>query len=494
MFTLDGERDLPEIVASITTFGEIIAAGQYDNDVKRKDKKFLGTVGIIRDVTERKRAEERLSYLATHDALTNLPNRTLFIDRLEQAVSRAPWRKRLVAVLFLDLDHFKRINDTLGHNLGDLFLKAVAERLKGCVREGDTVARMGGDEFTVVLADIAETRDVPKIAQKVLDAFSKPFRVDGHELFTTTSVGISLYPNDGDNAEVLLKNADAAMYRAKEEGRNNYQHFSPAMNVRALEHLALENNLRYALEREELLLHYQPQVDLKTGRVIGMEALLRWQHPDLGLVSPAQFISLAEETGLIVPIGEWVLRTACAQNKAWQEAGLSPVRVSVNLSGRQFFQKNLFEMISRVIRETGLDPNSLELELTESFLMKKAESNIATLRELSAMMVRLSIDDFGTGYSSLSYLKHFPIHSLKIDQSFVRDITTDPDDAVIVTAIVTLAHSLCLKVIAEGVETKEQLEFLRSLQCDVMQGYLFSRPLPAEEATKLLTDKVRLSL
>ncbi len=448
--------------------------------------------GVMVDITEKKHAEERLTFLAHHDSLTDLPNRILFMDRLSQALARVKWHQRLVAVLFLDLDHFKRINDSLGHDMGDLLLKAVAERLSSCVRAGDTVARMGGDEFTIVLADVAQTEDVPKVAQKIVDAISKPFSLMGQEFFITISMGISIFPNDGQDAQTLVKNAYAAMYRAKEQGRNHYQHYSPAMNVRTLERLALESNLRHALERKELLLHYQPRVDLETGRITGVEALLRWQYPDLGLVSPSQFIPLAEETGLIIPIGEWVLRTACAQNKLWQSMGLSPVRVSVNLSARQFEQRNLVETIGRVIKETGLDPNYLELELTEGLIMKNAEITIATLRSLHEMGIQISIDDFGTGYSSLSYLKRFPIHALKIDQSFVRDIITDPDGTVIVTAIILLAHSLKLKVIAEGVETKDQLDFVRSLKCHEIQGYLFSKPLPAEEMTRLLTMEKHL--
>jgi diguanylate cyclase (GGDEF)-like protein/PAS domain S-box-containing protein len=448
--------------------------------------------GVMVDITEQKQAEERLHYLAHHDSLTDLPNRLLLLDRLSQALSRVRWHKRLVAVLFLDLDHFKRINDTLGHDVGDLLLKAVAQRLGSCIREGDTVARMGGDEFTVILTDVAQSEDVPKVAQKIIDAISQHFILAGHELFMTTSIGISLFPNDGENAQTLLKNADAAMYRAKEQGRNHYQHYSPAMNVRTLERLALESSLRHALERKELLLYYQPRVDLNTGQIICMEALLRWQYPDLGIIPPNQFIPLAEETGLIIPIGEWVLRTACQQNKLWQKMGLRPIRVAVNLSPRQFEERNIVETVSKVLRDTHLDPNYLELELTESLIMKNAESSCARLSQLNAMGIEVSIDDFGTGYSSLSYLRRFPIHALKIDQSFVRDITTDPDDSVIVTAMIILAHSLKLKVIAEGVETKEQLDFLRSLKCHEMQGYVFSRPLPEEEVTKLLVERKSL--
>ncbi len=442
---------------------------------------------LAHDITQRKLAEERLTFLAHHDGLTDLPNRPLFMDRLNQALARVKWHQRLVAVLFLDLDHFKRINDSLGHDMGDLLLKAVAERLSSCVRAGDTVARIGGDEFTIVLADVAQAEDVPKVGQKIIDTISRPFSLMGQEFFITISMGISIFPNDGQDAQILVKNAYAAMYRAKEQGRNHYQYYSPAMNVRTLERLALESNLRHALARKELLLYYQPRVDLETGRITGVEALLRWQYPDLGLVSPSQFVPLAEETGLIIPIGEWVLRTACAQNKLWQSMGLSPVRVAVNLSARQFEQRNLVETIGRVIKETGLDPNYLELELTEGLIMKNPEITIATLRSLHEMGIQVSIDDFGTGYSSLSYLKRFPIHALKIDQSFVRDIIIDPDGTVIVTAIILLAHSLKLKVIAEGVETQDQLDFVRSLKCHEIQGYFFSKPLPSEEMTRLLT-------
>jgi diguanylate cyclase (GGDEF)-like protein/PAS domain S-box-containing protein len=448
--------------------------------------------GVMMDITQKKHAEERLTFLADHDHLTDLPNRLLFMDRLSQALARVKWHQRLVAVLYLDLDHFKRINDSLGHDMGDLLLKAVAERLNSCVRAGDTVARIGGDEFTIVLGDVAQAEDIPKVAQKIVDAISKPFSLMGQEFFITLSMGISVFPNDGQDAQTLVKNADAAMYRAKEQGRNHYQHYSPAMNVRTLERLALESNLRHALERKELLLHYQPRVDLETGRITGVEALLRWQYPDLGLVSPSQFIPLAEETGLIIPIGEWVLRTACAQNKLWQSMGFPPIRVAVNLSARQFEQRDLVETIDRVINETGLNPNYLELELTEGLIMKNPETTIATLRSLHKMGIQISIDDFGTGYSSLSYLRRFPIHALKIDQSFVRDIITDPDGTVIVTAIILLAHSLKLKVIAEGVETKDQLDFVRSLKCHEMQGYFFSKPLPGEEMTRLLTMEKHL--
>jgi diguanylate cyclase (GGDEF)-like protein/PAS domain S-box-containing protein len=449
-------------------------------------------MAVIRDITERKQAEERLSYLANHDVLTDLPNRNLFFDRLEQALPRVRWHNRLVAVLFLDLDNFKQINDTLGHHMGDLLLKAVGKRLSAFVRTGDTVARLGGDEFVLVLVDIAKAEDVPQIAHKILDGLSKAFDLEGVEIFITVSIGITLNPNDGEDPETLLKNADAAMYRAKEHGRNNYQFYSSSMNIKVLERLSLETDLHHAMERSEFLLYYQPQVDLRSGQIVGMEALIRWNKSGSGMISPAKFIPVAEETGLILPIGEWVLRVACAQCKAWQEAGLLSTFIAVNLSARQFQQQNMVETVTRILKETVLDPNYLELELTESILMKREDITIKTLQELNAMGIRLSIDDFGTGYSSLSYLKRFPIGKLKIDQSFVRDLVSDPDNAAIVSAIVTLGHSLKLKVIAEAVETVEELKFLRSLECDEIQGYFFSRPLPSEEATKLLMEGKRL--
>jgi diguanylate cyclase (GGDEF)-like protein/PAS domain S-box-containing protein len=451
-------------------------------------------VAIITDITERRQAQERLNYLAFYDTLTGLPNRLLLLDRIRQATLESERHERLVAVMFLDLDRFKLVNDTLGHEAGDLLLKSVAGRLSGCVRPGDTVARLGGDEFTVVLANVAHMDDVGRVAQKVLDVFARPFLLAGQEVFVSPSIGITLFPFDDKDPELLLKNADAAMYHAKDSGRNTFRFFTSDLNTRTARRLDLETALRHALERQEFVLHYQPQVDLVSGRVIGLEALIRWQREGTGLVSPLEFIPLAEETGLIVPIGEWVLRTACAQNRAWQQAGLPALRVSVNIAARQFQQQNLTEVVTRVLRETGLDPRWLMIEITESTVMRDAGAAIATLQQIGALGVGLSVDDFGTGYSSLSYLKRFPLDCLKIDKSFVDDITTDPNDAAIAIAIIGMAGSLELKVIAEGVETLAQLDFLRAHGCDAMQGYYFSRPLPAAALASLLAENKHLEI
>ncbi len=441
---------------------------------------------LFRDVTERKRWEETLEHQARHDSLTGLPNRTLLRDRLHDMLSRAPWRKSGLAVLFLDLDRFKTINDTLGHAVGDLLLKEVAVRLTSVVRYGDTVARLGGDEFVVMLADVAQPHDVVGVTQKILEVLSKPFLFDGHELSVSTSIGVSLYPADGEDPDVLLKNADAALYQAKEQGRNNCQYYSRDMNAKVEKRLQMERWLRHAVERNELVLHYQPRVNLKSGRITGVEALVRWRHPDLGTIPPEEFIPLAEDTGLITSIGEWVLRTACAQHRAWQAAGLLPIRIAVNLSARQLRQPNLVERIRHALTDTGQSAQLLELELTESMLMTHAETAIKTLGELDAMGVSLSIDDFGTGYSSLSYLNRLPIRTLKIDRSFICNMTHNPKDATIVAAITSLGHSLQLNVVAEGVETNAQLQFLQSIRCDEMQGYVFSKPLPAEDLIAFL--------
>ncbi len=440
------------------------------------------------DITATKNYEAELEFQANYDILTGLANRSLLRDRLAQAIAYADRYDHAVCLIYIDLDQFKFINDALGHLAGDTLLRQIAERLKQGLREADTVARLNGDEFLLIFIDDRAQSTAVGIVQRIMQTVAKPLKLDDHELYLTCSVGIAVYPGDAIDAEALTKHAEIAMYRAKEMGRSTYQFYTPEMNERALERLRLESDLRGALERGEFLLHYQPQVDLHSGRVIGMEALVRWQHPQLGLVSPARFIGLAEETGLIVPLGAWVIRAACRQNKAWQDAGLPPLRVSVNLSARQFYQKELAQSIAAVLEETGLPPHCLGIELTESLVMADVEQAIEILQRLRAIGVQTSIDDFGTGYSSLSYLKRFPVDVLKIDQSFVRDITLDADDAAIVLSIISLAHNLKMGVIAEGVETAEQLDFLRCNGCNEIQGYHFSRPLPSDEFQQLLRD------
>jgi len=428
-----------------------------------------------------KEAEQNLVQVINYDVLTGLPNRFLFLDRLGHAISRAARSNRMVAVMLLDIDNFKTINDTLGHTHGDLLLQDIADRLRRCVLEDDTLARIGGDEFVIVLEGVSEIEEIAKIAQKIVEIFSLPFTPSSQEIYVTPSMGITIYPMDGHDSDSLLKNADAAMYTAKEYGRNHFRFYTTDMNALAIERFAMEGALRRAMEREEFTLHYQPQVDIKSGRVIGVEALLRWNHPERGLVPPGEFIPLLEENNLIIPVGEWVLRTACAQCRAWQDDGLPPLRMAVNLSARQFRQDNLVEMIDSILRETGISPKLLELELTEGLLMENIGETSMILGQLKSRGVQVAIDDFGTGYSSLSYLKRFPIDRLKIDQSFVRDIITDSNDAAIAVAVISLGRSMGLSVIAEGVETRDQLEFLGVQKCDEYQGYHFSRPVPPEE-------------
>jgi diguanylate cyclase (GGDEF)-like protein/PAS domain S-box-containing protein len=445
-----------------------------------------GIMAIVADITERKHAEARINYLAYHDTLTGLPNRAAFEERLAGALAQAAESRSPLAVLFLSLDRFKKFNDTLGHIIGDQLLKSVAGRLISRLHDADMAARFGSDEFAFLLTGIKAAEDAATIARDFQSVLDTAFNVDGHELYVTCSIGIGLYPDDGEDAEGLLKGAGAALYRAKQLGGSNYQFYTADMNERALQRLSLENQLRWALERTEFRVYYQPQVSIDTGRITGTEALIRWQHPEMGLTSPSEFIPLAEDTGLIASIGEWVLRAACAQTKEWQNCGFKDLHVAVNLSPRQFQHPDLPLIIERLLGEIGLDAGCLELEVTESSVMKNTEIAISTLRELKAMGIKISIDDFGSGYSSLSYLKHLPIDVLKIDQSFVRDMTSDPKDAAIVMAIIQLAHSLQLKVKAEGVETEEQLRFLRLLRCDEMQGYLFCRPLTAAAFEQVL--------
>jgi diguanylate cyclase (GGDEF)-like protein/PAS domain S-box-containing protein len=443
---------------------------------------------ILRDISEHKAYEMRLQFQATHDALTGLPNRNLVEDRIGNAITLMRRTEQRLAVLFLDLDRFKFINDSFGHLVGDALLKAVAGRLQGVVRESDTVARLGGDEFVMMLSGITRMEDVQGVVQKVIAAFAPPFQVEGHEFHVTASIGVSVYPDDGETSEMLLRNADAAMYRAKDQGRDSFQIYTQEMGVQAQERIVLEHALHGALERQEFQLHYQPKVDLASGRVHGMEALIRWNHPELGVIPPDRFIPLAEETGMIIQMGEWVLETACAQIKAWHADGHADLSVAVNLSARQFRQQNLPELVRRVLLETGLAASHLELELTESLLMQDCEDVIEALRELKAIGVTLSLDDFGTGYSSLSYLKRFPIDTVKIDKTFIRDITSSVDSASLTKAIIAMAQSLNMKTVAEGVETNGQLAFLSANSCDGIQGYYFSRPLPSGDITALLRE------
>lgn len=445
-------------------------------------------LAIQRDIGEKKLYERKLDHLAHHDSLTGLPNRALFHDRLSNTLARARRSKQGLAVIFLDLDGFKHINDSLGHKVGDRILHSVAKRLTKNLREADTVARMSGDEFTIIVQDIENSDGAVAAAQRIRESFVQPFRVLGHELYVTASLGIALYPEDGKDAQSLLKAADTAMYRAKQAGCNNYQLYTSEMHKAALERVELGNGLRKAITNQEFVVHYQPRFDLRSNCSTGVEALVRWIHPTEGMISPARFIPLAEESGLIESIGEWVLRTACKQAAKWVKNGLLNADIAVNVSARQFIRTDLVRVIERALSDTGLDPRRLSLELTESALMMEPENAIRTLHRLKGMGIGIAIDDFGTGYSSLAYLKQYPIDALKIDRSFVKEITINPDDAAIAGAIISMAHNLCLKVVAEGVETSEQLELLRIMQCDEMQGFLISKPLPADEYENLIKN------
>lgn len=464
---------------------EMVKCGAQDYLIKGQSDGSL-ILKTVRYAIERKLADQHLTYLSHYDKLTGLANRELFQDRLTQAVARAERSGNLVALLFLDLDRFKAINDTLGHLVGDELLIAVAERLKTCVRRADTIARLGGDEFTIVLEDVATPFDAELVCRKIIKELEVPLEIQGQEIYATMSIGVTFFPTDASEPTGLIRNADAAMYRAKDEGRNKYHLFTADLNARAVERLSIESALRHAIDREELFLCYQPKVNLQTGQVLGCEALLRWQHPHRGLVSPIEFIPVAEETGLIVPIGEWVLRQACEDALRWASCGIEDVNVAVNLSARQFRQGDLLKTVEGLLFELQFDPNRLEFEITESLLMDDTEASQVALYDLKALGLAIYLDDFGTGYSSLAYLKKFPIDGLKIDRSFIRDIPGDSDDEAITRAIVALSQALRLKVVAEGVETHAQLDFLNYEGCDEVQGYLFSKPLTYDKFVELM--------
>jgi diguanylate cyclase (GGDEF)-like protein/PAS domain S-box-containing protein len=446
----------------------------------------IGAVMVAHDVTVARELARRLARLALHDSLTDVPNRTLLGDRLDQAMMRAHRTGSSVAMLYIDLDRFKHINDSLGHAVGDQLLKSVAYRLQSCVRSSDTVSRQGGDEFLVLLADVVQPHDAALCAEKIITALEAPHRIGGHDLRITASIGIATYPGDASDADTLLRNADFAMYQAKYTGRNNYQFFRPEMNANALERQSVETDLRQAVARQEFLLNYQPKVDLATGRVVGVEALIRWQRPRHGVILPARFIPIAEESGLILPIGRWALDSACQQARAWQDEGLPPVSVAINVSAVELRAKDFLSSVQQILEHTRLEPRFLELELTETFMMQDWKSIAEILRALKGLGVRIALDDFGTGYSSLSYMKRFPIDSLKIDQSFVRDMTTDSDDASIVSAVINMGRSLNMRVVAEGIQTRDQFEFLKDRHCPEGQGYFFAPPVPAAQLTELL--------
>ena len=460
---------------------------------RRIGEQIVGRVWSFRDITERRQAETRLAYMANYDSVTGLPNRHLLRERLDRAIKHEARSHRHLAIMFLDLDNFKSINDTLGHDVGDRVLQVVANRLLACLRESDTVARIGGDEFTVLVEDMTTMESIAALAQQIIDSLSLPFPLDGREMFCTVSVGIAIYPDDSESLDGLMKSADSAMYRAKEQGRNTYRFFTEDMHRRAYERLLLENRLRGALKRGEFQLHYQPQIDVASGATVGIEALLRWNDEERGLVPPVEFIGVLEDTGMIVEVGHWVLEEACAFNQSLREIGLPPIRVAVNISPRQFRQKGLVESIRQILSNTGLGAEYLDLEITESVLVDAVDAP-DVLERLSGMGVRLSIDDFGTGYSSLSYLKRFPIDTLKIDRSFVRDIMTDSDDAAITVAIIALSRSLRLKVLAEGVETAEQLASLRHHGCDEIQGFLYARPMSGDALVAWLRQEQHTAL
>jgi len=475
-------------IALVNKEGITIAIENSAAPIRDRDDSIIGAVLVFRDVSYKRNHMKELAHQAQHDALTGLPNRLLFNEHLKHALARAKRKKSRLAVMFLDLDRFKLINDTMGHSLGDQLLHDVAERIRQTLREGDTVARQGGDEFLVLLPEIKDELEAALVAERILGLFTQPIILESNEIYISTSIGISLYPNDASDLETLVKQADTAMYYAKEKGRNNCQFFTVGLNIKANERLSTENSLRKALARGEFVLHYQPQVGLESGAVVGLEALIRWNSVELGMVSPTSFIPIAEETGLIIPIGEWVLRTACTQNKQWQNQGFPPLRMAVNISARQFREPSFVKLVKGILQETELDPQWLELEITESIAMDNGDISLEMLSAFKEIGVRISIDDFGTGFSSLNYLRRMPIDTLKIDQSFIQDISTGENGEEVVTAIIQLAKNLHLKVIAEGVETNSQWSFLKDNLCDEMQGYLFSKAVSSKEAERLFVQ------
>ena len=492
---------ISEVVNNVSTlvfdFAVVFEHRVYYYETRVMRVRGQQVVALVRDITERKQADEQIAFLAYHDNLTGLPNNRLFKDRLQQSIAHAQRNDSMLAVLFLDLDRFKLINDSMGHDVGDKLLQVIADRLIEGTRRQDSVginmtfdansvARLGGDEFTILLEKVSGQASITTVAKRLIDISALPIYIDNHEIFTSTSIGIALYPNDGKEADTLLKNADTAMYHAKKQGRNNFQFFDPSMNEASVEQLAIETSLRKAIDNNELVLYYQPQVSIIGGQIVGMEALLRWKHPLKGFISPTSFIPVAEETGMIIKIGEWVIHEACKQGADWAKRGFKPILISVNLSAKQLREDRLNEIIAQILVETGMNPKYLGLELTESAIILDPERALERLKNIKSMGIKMSMDDFGTGYSSLSYLKKFPLDTLKIDQSFIHDIMLNQEDASLVKAIISMAHSLGMDVVAEGVEQQEQMEFLAKHGCDTIQGYLFSRALPADKVEELL--------
>ena len=495
---------ITEVVNSVSTlvfdFAVVHERHVYYYETRVMRVRGQQVVALVRDITARKQADEQIAFLAYHDNLTGLPNNRLFKDRLQQSIAHAQRNDAQLAVMFLDLDRFKLINDSMGHDVGDKLLQVIADRLTEGTRRQDSVginiafdansvARLGGDEFTILLENVSGQLSITTVAKRLIELSALPIHIDSHEIFTSASIGIALYPNDGTEVDSLLKNADTAMYHAKKQGRNNYQFFDPSMNEASVEQLAIETSLRKAIENNELALYYQPQISISTKQIVGMEALLRWRHPGKGFISPSAFIPVAEETGMIINIGEWVIREACKQGADWTSRGFEPVVISVNLSAKQLREERLNEIIAQILVETGMNPKYLGLELTESAIILDPERALERLKNIKSLGIKMSMDDFGTGYSSLSYLKKFPLDTLKIDQSFIHDLMTNNEDASLVKAIISMAHSLGMDVVAEGVEHQAQLDFLGENNCDTIQGYLYSRPIPANEMEKLLSKK-----